>query len=191
MLIKDVLVELDLGSSAAEHDDALEDYFIETDVFRSLVADRHDTVAGDEGAGKTALYRILQKRYPSLLKDVEVLAGFNPAGAPVFQRLAEGEPLTEGQYITVWKAYVLSLVGNWALQINEGGLSHSMLELEALLKRTGLDSADDSPSTIFNQVMNLVRRLTRPRSAEIAATITPDGLPVVAPRIEFGERTRT
>ena len=31
-----------------------------------------------------------------------------------------------------------------------------MLELEALLKRTGLDSADDSPSTIFNQVMNLV-----------------------------------
>lgn len=187
MLIKDVLVELDLGSSVAEHDDALEDYFIETDVFRSLVADRHDTVAGDKGTGKTALYRILQKRYPSLLKDVEVLAGFNPAGAPVFQRLAEGEPLNEGQYITVWKAYVLSLVGNWALQINEGGLSHSMLELEALLKRTGLDSADDSPSTIFNQVMNLVRRLTRPRSAEIAATITPDGLPVVAPRIEFGE----
>ena len=28
--------------------------------------------------GKTALYRILQKRYPSLLKDVEVLQGSTP-----------------------------------------------------------------------------------------------------------------
>ena len=95
MLIKDVLRELDLGSSVAEHDEALEDYFIETDVFRALVEDRRDTIAGDKGTGKTALYRILQKRYPSLLADVEVLPGFNPAGAPVFQRLTEGEPMSE------------------------------------------------------------------------------------------------
>jgi len=33
MLIQDVLRQLDLGSSVAEHDDALEDYFVETDVF--------------------------------------------------------------------------------------------------------------------------------------------------------------
>ena len=99
MLIKDVLRELDLGSSVAEHDEALEDYFIETDVFRALVEDRRDTIAGDKGTGKTALYRILQKRYPSLLADVEVLPGFNPAGAPVFQRLTEGEPMSSGREI--------------------------------------------------------------------------------------------
>ena len=132
MLIKDVLRELDLGSSVAEHDEALEDYFIETDVFRALVEDRRDTIAGD----KTALYRILQKRYPSLLADVEVLPGFNPAGAPVFRRLTEGEPMSEGQYITIWKAYFLSLVGNWILQLNEGGFSHKMTELDELLKKT-------------------------------------------------------
>jgi hypothetical protein len=30
----------------------LEDYFIETDVFRALVEDRRDTIAGDKGTGK-------------------------------------------------------------------------------------------------------------------------------------------
>jgi hypothetical protein len=191
VLIKDALRLLELGSSVAEHDEALEDYFIETEVFRALVADRRDTIAGDKGTGKTALYRILQKRYPTLLHDVEVLAGFNPAGAPVFQRLAEGEPLEEAQYITIWKAYVLSLVGNWILALNEGAFSHKMIELDAVLKKTGLSSADDSASTIFSQIVNLFRRITKPKSAELSATITPDGLPVIAPRIEFGDAPGT
>jgi hypothetical protein len=187
VLIKDILSNLDLGSSVAEHDDALEDYFIETEVFAALVDDRRDTIAGDKGTGKTALYRILQKRYPTLLQDVEVLAGFNPAGAPVFQRLTEGEPLSEGEYITIWKAYVLSLVGNWILAVNEGGFSHKMDELDDLLTKTGLRSPDDSASTVFSAVVNLFRRLTNPKSAGVAATITPDGLPVISPHVEFGD----
>ena len=40
MLTKDILRELHLGASVAEHDEALEDYFIETETFRALVADR-------------------------------------------------------------------------------------------------------------------------------------------------------
>jgi hypothetical protein len=136
---------------------------------------------------RPALYRILQKRYPLLLPDTEVLPGFNPAGAPVFQRLTEGEPLAEGQYITVWKAYFLALVGNWVLALNEGAFSERMEQLEALLKRTGLDSADDSPSTVFSQIVNLFRRITNPKTAEVAATITAEGLPVIAPRVEFGD----
>jgi hypothetical protein len=187
VLVKDILQHLDLGSSVAEHDEALEAYFVETGTFRALVEDRRDTIAGDKGTGKTAIYRILQKRYPSLLKDVEVLAGFNPVGAPVFQRLTEGEPFEEGQYVTIWKAYVLSLVGNWVLTVNEGGFSHKMKELDRLLKRTGLSSADDSANTVFSQIVNLARRLTNPKSAEIQATITPEGLAVIAPRIELGD----
>lgn len=185
MLIKDVLGDLDLGSSVAEYDEALEDYFIETEVFTALVDDRRDTIAGDKGTGKTALYRILQKRYPKLLDDVEVLPGFNPAGAPVFQRLAEGPPLEEGQYITIWKAYILALVGNWVLQLNEDALSYKMKALEALLEKTGLRSPDDTASAIFSQIVNLMKRITNPKSAGLTFTITPDGLPIVAPHAEF------
>ena len=189
MLIKDALSQLELGSSVAEYDEALEDYFIETDVFRALVEDRRDTIAGDKGTGKTALYRILQKRYPKLLDDVEVLPGFNPAGAPVFQRLVDGVPLEEGQYITVWKAYMVSLVGNWVLQMNEGAFSNNMKALDTLLTKTGLRSADDTASAIFSQIVNLFKRLAHPASAELAITITPDGLPIITPHVEFDATT--
>ncbi len=95
MLAKDILRLVDLGSSVAEHDQLLERYFIETETFRDLVTDNGDTIAGDKGTGKTALYRILKDRYTKLpaLQDVEVLAGFNPAGAPGLPRPIVGKPV--------------------------------------------------------------------------------------------------
>jgi hypothetical protein len=62
-----------------------------------------------------------------------------------------------------------------------------MIELDELLKKTGLSSADDSANTIFSQIVNLFRRVTNPKSAEFAAMITPDGLPVIAPKVELGD----
>ena len=116
-----------------------------------------------------------------------MLPGFNPAGAPVFQRLAEGDPLREGQYVTVWKAYMLSLIGNWVLQMNEGAFSSKMKDLDELLVKTGLRSPDDTASAIFSQIVNLFKRLMHPTSTEVAVTITPDGLPILTQHIEFGD----
>jgi hypothetical protein len=111
MEMRDLLRQLDLGNSVAEFDDSLERYFVETEPFRALVENRADVIAGDKGTGKTAMYRILRKRYAQLpeLSSVEVITGFNPSGNPVFQRLAQQPVLTEGQYATIWKAYILSL----------------------------------------------------------------------------------
>ena len=55
MLVKEILQKLDLGSSVAEYDAALERYFVETSTFRSLIRDEGDVIAGDKGTGKTAL----------------------------------------------------------------------------------------------------------------------------------------
>src|SRR6476619_2650928 len=91
MLVRELLPKLKLGSSVAEHDQALAQYFIETETFRALVQGECDIVAGDKGTGKTALYRILEQRYGSMaeMRDIEVIAAFNPVGNPVFQRLTE------------------------------------------------------------------------------------------------------
>lgn len=185
--VQDILRLLDPGSSVAEYDEALEDHFVETDVFRALVADRADIVAGDKGTGKTALYRMLQQRYPHLLAKVDVLAGFNPAGTPIFQRLAEGEPLSEGQYVTIWKAYCLSLAGNWILADNAPVFSHGMDELDKLLTKAGLRSTDGAASTILSQAIDAVRRIAHPKGAEIATSFTPEGHIVISPRVEFGD----
>ena len=64
--MKDVLRALDLGNSVAEFDESLEKYFVENEAFRAVVDGKADIVAGDKGTGKTALYRILQRRRGSL-----------------------------------------------------------------------------------------------------------------------------
>lgn len=191
MLVREILQELDLGNSVAEYDDALKRYFIETDTFRSLIRDEADVIAGDKGTGKTALHRILAERYPEIpeLSDVEIIAAFNPTGNPVFARLAEGTILEEGQYITIWKAYIFALAGNWVLQLYEDAFTDSMFELDELLKKLQLRSVDDSASTIFSQIVNLFRRLMNPKAMEAVVTITPDGLPMILPRVELGDET--
>lgn len=189
MLVKELLPKLKLGSSVAEHDQALAQYFIETDTFRALVQGERDIIAGDKGTGKTALYRILRERFGSLeeMRDIEVIAAFNPTGNPVFQRLTEDDPLEEGQYVGLWKAYFFALAGNWVLEIYEGAFTPKMDELHDLLTETGLRSADSAASTVFSQVVNLFRRFAKPiDAAEVTIAMTPQGLPIVTPRVEFG-----
>jgi hypothetical protein len=183
-LVLDVLRKLDLGNSVAEHDEALDRYFVQTEAYRRFARGDGDIVAGDKGTGKTALYRIVQSRGADL-PGVEIVAGFNATGSPVFQRLAEGSVLGEAAYGTIWKAYVLSLVGNWLLAIYEGGFTDSMRDLDQLLSRLGLRSQDDSPSAVFSALVNLVRRLMNPKSIEAVGTLGPNGMPILVPKVEF------
>lgn len=189
--IKEILRTLDIGNSVAEFDQSLEKYFIENEAFVALIHDRADIIAGDKGTGKTAVYRILQKRYGSIkeLKGIEVIAGFNPTGNPVFQKLVHHEQLTEAQYSSIWKAYLLSLVGNWALEIVGEEKSEKFEKLDKLLLDTGLRSADDKPLTIFSKLTNLIQRVFTPRSAEVEMTLSETGVPIITPRLNFGSET--
>lgn len=190
MLVRDVLKELDLGSSVAEYDVSLERYFVETQVFHAFISDACDVVAGDKGTGKTALYRIIKERWGQLpeLAGIEIVPAFNPAGNPVFQRLAESQTLSEAAYINVWKSYLLALVGNWILGIAEGDYDDDCSQLDALLNRAGLRSIDDTPQTVFSQLVNRIKRLlSRTSAVEASASITSDGIPIIGTRLEFSE----
>lgn len=185
---KTLLSSLNLGNSVAEFDESLEDYFVENDAFNALVKGQADIIAGDKGTGKTAVYRILQKRFGSIesLKGVEVLSGFNPAGSPIFQKLVRQPILTEGQYASVWKTYFLSLVGNWILEIVGDDQSAKFSALDKLLTDTGLRSKDDKPETIFSKLINSIQRIFTPKSVEMSVTLSETGIPIVTPKIEFG-----
>jgi hypothetical protein len=191
MYLKDVLRQLDLGSSVAEFDEALERYFVETATFRALVEDRGDIIAGDKGTGKTALYRILQRRYRGIpaLTDVEVLSGFNATGNPVFQRLSQTEALNEAQYTVVWKAYIVSLVANWLLEIYEPSSDPDLGRLENLLTRAELRTQDFTPQTVFSRLVNTLKRIAKPKSAQVEFALGETGTPSVTPKVEFGPDT--
>src|ERR1041384_1936430 len=194
MNVKDVLRLLNLGNAVAEEDRDLENYFVETETFRQLISDEGDVIAGDKGTGKTALYRILSRRFSSIpaLNKVEVVTAFNPTGNSVFQNLAMDNVLTVGQYITIWKAYVLSLAGNWLLELyDEKYYTPSMEKLDALLKRANLRIPDDQPVPIFNRLVNLIRRFTQPQAAGIEFTFNEAGLPEsVMPKVEFSSASK-
>lgn len=192
MLVKELLRKLDLGNSVAEFDAELKSYFVETQTFRALVKGDVDIVAGDKGTGKTALYRVLRDRdreFPELA-HVEILPAFNPVGNPVFQRLGQVPQLDEGQYTTIWKSYLLSLVGNWLLEILGEPGTERLKRLDDILTKIGLRSVDDSAQTIFSKLINLVTRLINPKSAELGITVTEAGMPVLTPKVEFGEKDK-
>ena len=187
MNVHEMLGELDLGNAVAEFEQDLERYFVETDVFRVLAEARADIITGDKGTGKTALYQYLKRRSSGIpeLYDVEIITGFNPSGSPVFQRLAYTGPLEEGQYITVWKTYILSLVGNWLLQFCEGECPENTRRLDSLLNQIGLRSEDDTATTIFSRLTHWVQRLSNPKSAGVELTFDAFGIPILTPKLEF------
>jgi hypothetical protein len=189
MDMKALLNQFEMGSSVAEFDGELEQYFVETPTFRALLENKADVIAGDKGTGKTALFKILQKRYAQLpaLAKVEIIPGFNPAGNPVFQKLAQTQPVKESNYTTIWKAYILSLVGNWLLSLYEGSFTTKMTELDGLLKKLNIRSADDSASTIFSKITNTFSRLLNPKSAQGELTFQESGIPIIKGKVEFGE----
>ncbi len=186
--MKSLLTQLNIGNSVAEFDEALDRYFVETEAFRGLSVNQADIIAGEKGTGKTALYRVFKKRYTTVpeLKQVEVVSGFNPVGNPVFQRLAHMQPLSEGQYITVWKSYFLALIGNWALELYSSNWTPDLRQMDALLNRAGLRSQDDSAETVFSKIVSVLSRFARPKSAQMAFSFSEAGIPVVTPRVEFG-----
>lgn len=186
--VKKVLQELDLGSAVAEHDQLLKQHFVETSVFRKVVEDRVDVVAGDKGTGKTAIFLILSERYTAYpaLNDVEVVPAFNPAGTPIFQRLLETDTLDEDQYIAVWKVYFLSLAGNWVLNFFDDDFTSDMKQLDELLRSADLRSADEAPETIFGKLINRVKKqFAKIKGFEGSASATAEGIPILTGKLLF------
>jgi hypothetical protein len=154
-----------------------------------LIENKVDIVVGDKGAGKTTIYRYLQKQYTTIpqLSKVELVAGFNPAGNPIFQRLIQPKPYSEGQYLYFWKAYILSLAGNWLLKLCDGSYNTNTRKLDKLLFGSGLRSKDDSVETIFSRLSNLFHRLMNPKSAGVQFSLNESGMPVLTPQVEFAK----
>jgi hypothetical protein len=182
-----LLQKLTLGNSVAEFDRDLDRYFLETNTFRLFVENKIDIIAGDKGSGKTAIYRYVSDNYASLpaLTGVTILPGVNPSGNPIFQRLAQTGSLTEGQYITVWKAYILSLIGNWILEIYEGSYSDAASKLDDVLRKTGLRAPDEAASSVFARIANWAKHLLNPKALGIEVKFDHTGLPVMTPMAQY------
>lgn len=182
--VKALLSKLSFGTSVAEFDEDLESYFVETNTFREFVADKVDVIAGDKGTGKTAIYRFINRRHADIeeLKEVKILPAFNPTGSPIFHTLVEQDELSETNYILLWKAYILSLVGNQLISENSD-LKDSTLD--RMLSGLGLKTVNVNPKGVFKRIIAALPNFFKWEAAETTFTTSPEGIPVVTARVEF------
>ena len=187
----DLLQHLDIGNSVAEFDKALERYFIKTGPFLDFVADRYDIVSGDKGTGKSAIFRFVTENRSDFeeLREVELLPAFNLAGQPVFYELTRSAVLTEGEYNSLWKAYILSVVGNYLLEML--GTEGKLREVEEILEYAGLKVGDYRPESVFQRLRTTFKAYLRTKEVEGSISVLENGLPVVTGKVvpDYGEET--
>jgi len=108
-----LLQGLDLGSSVAELDTALEAAMIDTSALSDLLNDRVDLIPGTKGSGKSALFRIFVDFLPDLLlrqRKVVIAHGVQAPGDPVFHAFTDRfSQLSENEFVSFWCIYLVSL----------------------------------------------------------------------------------
>lgn len=190
MLAREILQQIQFGKSVAEFDKGLQNYFFTTDVFLDLVSGDIDVVAGDKGTGKTAIYQHLKQLQIPELDNIDMISGFNSSGEPIFRQLGDENKLTDGQYVTVWKMYFLSLVGNWLLKKHLGTFSRKMQQVDTLLASVDMLSSDDNAANIFSKLMGWLRNNVTPKAIGVEFGFNEYGIPVLTPKIELGSEER-
>lgn len=188
---REILQQFEIGNSSAEYDQGLSNYFLTTYSFNRFVRGSVDMISGGKGTGKTAIYRYLQDckdAYPEL-QNIKIIAGINPNGEPLFRRLGNEEKLSEGQYVTIWKLYFLSLVTNFLIKNYAKPISKNLNALEELLSKLGMISIDSSVGSIFTRLMGWLRDQVHVHSAGVEITFNESGIPIYFPKVEF-EQTK-
>lgn len=185
--VVDILRGMSIGSSVAEFDTNLSQYFVQTHNFTTIINNERDIISGDKGSGKSAIFKTIYEnkiKYKEL-NDIEVLPAFNISGSPVFQKLISKPEPSEGECSVVWKCYFASLVGNWLLK-SIGEIDNIYIQkFESELKSHGLYEPQATPTNWFEKAC-IWCKSWRPKAVGVDFTASEAGIPVVTPKIEFG-----
>jgi hypothetical protein len=101
------------GRTAEEEAGNLRRIFVETDQWQSVNRGDVDIVYGSKGSGKSAIYSLLQEhRTVSLKRSRIVIPAENPRGATAFKDLETDPPVTEKEFVELWKIYLLCIIAD-------------------------------------------------------------------------------
>lgn len=105
----ELLKSVKFGQRIAEDEaEELAKYFVSTEDWRRLFENEIDIIYGAKGAGKSALYAILDSKKLDLFeKDVLLATAENPRGNTVFEGLTASPPTSEIEFMRLWKLYFL------------------------------------------------------------------------------------
>lgn len=134
-----IIEHLKVGNSVAEIDSLLDAARVETPVFDGVLNDKYDIILGRKGAGKTAIFRIVNMLDVYLLKEknIVILSGVNSSGESLFNEYKENfATFSEQDFENFWKFYFISLINNEFLKNPkyQGGISRCPGEIENFIR---------------------------------------------------------
>lgn len=188
MLIKEILSTINLGSTVAENEETLENYFLETRVFDNLISDKIDVISGSKGTGKSAIYKYITQNYHKIaaLKNIVVIPAINPTGDPIFKIITDNDNISATQFTDLWKWYAFSLAGNKMMEIYEGETSEQIKQLDYILTKSNLRLNNTMPRKAFEHIVNWFRKLVNPSFLEGGISIdVSTGLPVFSAKANY------
>ncbi|MCJ2069564.1 hypothetical protein MKK75_12315 [Methylobacterium sp. J-030] len=187
-----LLKSLSFGSQVAEEEiQDLGKYFVQTDQWNRIIKGEIDIIRGEKGAGKSAIYLLLNQNTNELFdKRVLLVNAENPKGSTVFKDLVSDPPASEAEFIVLWKLYVLVLI---VAQMRDYGLTgKSMNTVLVALEEAQLIEAELNLSGLLRTAQILARRLLSKSRIETGVELDPmSGMPSgIIGRISLAEPDR-
>lgn len=172
---EEVLRQLTIGARVAEEEaDELEEYFVETDQFRRIVAGEVDIVFGPKGSGKSAIYSSVLARATELFDTstaILLVAGENPKGTTAFAGIIPDPPTSEDEFRGMWKLYVLSLINE--VMTDYAMASDEAKKIRIVLAEMGLIKGQGGLSALVHRVTTYLNAILRPQSIEAGVSLDP------------------
>lgn len=153
-----LLKQASFGAQVAEEEvDNLQRYFVETDQWNRIHGGSTDIVYGAKGSGKSALYALLGSSSSAGDGAVVPVLGEQLRGSAAFSAVVEDPPTSEREFVALWKAYVLTLVGR-LMQERKAHGSDAKKVLKMLAQEGLLVGDDAGLPGILRRVQQYARR---------------------------------
>lgn len=184
----DVLKGLRFGERIAEEElNDLERYFVATDQWNRVYSGEVDIIYDSKGAGKSAIYALIDKRQDDLFdRNILVRGAENIRGATAFSDLIPDPPPTERSFVDLWKTYFLvlcvSTLREYAVR------DENAKSLITALEEADLLPQDGSLSSYFKQARALVWSYIFPEKESVEHTLAIEpttGLPIVTRKTNY------
>lgn len=198
---ENIIKGLRIGNSVAEFDNLLESARVETPVYKGVLRDDYDFVLGRKGAGKTAIFKLIDTLKPILLEDrsLIILSGVNASGESIFNRFKDSFiKLSEENFETFWKMYFVSLIYNEFIKNPKFDkmLRHCREEIQLFKNECEIAGIPDIPnkqdkSQIIEWIMDRISRINF-KVPMVVNSDTPN-LFSLSPEleVEFKEKNKT
>ncbi len=162
------------GDRVAENEAAqLASYFVRTDDWTQLRAGKIDVVFGAKGAGKSALYTLLNQEAENFeASGILLMSAEKPTGQTVFSEIRNEPPTSEAEFVGLWKIYICQLIIEALVQ--RGRCTGEAEFVRQKLVEAELIEERNSLKRFVNSAMRFARKAFSIESVEGGGSIAGD-----------------